>query len=122
MASREEASRFHAISACASERPGATRRRRAFPLDLWQYLHAATFNIVDPDDSLADAVIDHHEVDPFIPCPNDATHELLRNTLIYNGTVVPAHGFLGERSREGKLPAFSYQGMRVAGQLTEREI
>lgn len=61
-----------------------------FPLDLWQYLHSATYDITDPDGTLADAVIDHPEVDPFIgPCPNDAEHELLDNTLIYNGTVLP---------------------------------
>jgi hypothetical protein len=61
-----------------------------FPLDLWQYLHSATYNITDPDGTLADASIDHPEVDPFIgPCPNDAAHELLDNTLIYNGTVLP---------------------------------
>jgi hypothetical protein len=61
-----------------------------FPFDLWQYLHSATYDITDPDGTLADAVIDHPEVDPFVgPCPNDATHERLGNTLIYNGTVVP---------------------------------
>jgi len=61
-----------------------------FPLDLWQYLHSATYDIIDPDGTLADAVIDNPAVDPFVgPCPNDATHELLGNTLIYNGTVLP---------------------------------
>jgi hypothetical protein len=61
-----------------------------FPLDLWQYLHSGTFDITDNDGMLADAVIDHPELDPFVgPCPNDATHELLGNTLLYNGTVVP---------------------------------
>jgi hypothetical protein len=61
-----------------------------FPLDLWQYLHSATYDITDPDGTLADALIDNPEVDPFIgPCPNDAAHELLDNTLIYNGTVLP---------------------------------
>jgi hypothetical protein len=61
-----------------------------FPLDLWQYLHSATYDITDPDGTLADALIDHPEVDPFIgPCPNDAAYELLDNRLIYNGTVLP---------------------------------
>ena len=61
-----------------------------FPLDLWQYLHSATFDITDEDGTLADALIDHPELDPLVgPCANDATHELLGNTLIYNGTVLP---------------------------------
>lgn len=65
-----------------------------FPLDLWQYLHSTTYDITDPDGTLADALIDHPEVDPFIgPCPNDAAHELLDNTLIYNGTVLPHMSF-----------------------------
>jgi hypothetical protein len=65
-----------------------------FPLDLWQYLHSATYNITDPDGTLADALIDHPAVDPFVgPCPNDAAHELLDNTLIYNGTVLPHVSF-----------------------------
>jgi hypothetical protein len=59
-------------------------------LDLWQYLHSATFEITDMDGTLADALIDHPDLDPFVgPCANDATHELLGNTLIYNGTVLP---------------------------------
>jgi hypothetical protein len=61
-----------------------------FPLDLWQYLHSAVYDITDPDGTLADALIDNPEFDPFVgPCPNDATHELLGNALIYNGTVLP---------------------------------
>lgn len=61
-----------------------------FPLDLWQYLHSAIYDITDEDGTLADALIDHPELDPFVgPCANDATHELLGNTLIYNGTVLP---------------------------------
>jgi len=61
-----------------------------FQFDLWQYLHSATCDITDPDGTLADALIDNPELDPFVgPCPNDATHELLGNTLIYNGTVLP---------------------------------
>jgi hypothetical protein len=61
-----------------------------FPFNLWQYLHSATFEITDKDGTLADAVIDHPELDPFVgPCPNDATHEELGNTLIYNGSIVP---------------------------------
>lgn len=65
-----------------------------FPLDLWQYVHSATYDITDPDGTLADALIDHPEVDPFIgPCPNDSAYELLDNTLIYNGTVLPHMSF-----------------------------
>jgi hypothetical protein len=61
-----------------------------FPLDLWQYLHSAIYTITDEDGTLANAVIDHPALDPFVgPCANDATHELLGNTLIYNGTVLP---------------------------------
>jgi hypothetical protein len=61
-----------------------------FPLDLWQYLHSAIYDITDEDGTLADALIDHPEFDPFVgPCANDATHELLGNTLIYNGAVLP---------------------------------
>jgi hypothetical protein len=64
-----------------------------FPLDLWQYLHSATYDITDPDGTLADAFIDNPAVDPFIgPCPNDAAHEVLGNTLIYNGAVLPHTG------------------------------
>jgi len=60
------------------------------PLDVWQYLHSAIYNINDDDGTLADAWIDHPELDPFVgPCANDATHEALGNTLIYNGTVLP---------------------------------
>ena len=63
------------------------------PLDFWQYLHAATYDITDPDGTLADALIDHPEVDPFLGlCPNDAAHELLDNTLIYNGALLPHSG------------------------------
>lgn len=63
------------------------------PFDGWQYLHAATFTINDPDGTLSDAVIDNPDVDPFVgPCPNDVTHEVLGNTLVYNGTVLPHTG------------------------------
>jgi hypothetical protein len=63
------------------------------PLDTWQYLHSATYDITDPDGTLAGAVIDNPEVDPFIGgCPNDAAHEVLGNTLVYNGTVLPHTG------------------------------
>jgi hypothetical protein len=59
-------------------------------LPLWQYLHSATYNISDPEGSLAGAWIDHPELDPYIgECPNDADHEALHNTLIYNGVAVP---------------------------------
>jgi hypothetical protein len=71
----------------------STRNQAAlnqFPLDLWQYLHSAIFQITDKDGTLADAVIDHPRLDPFVgPCPNDTTRELLDNTLIINGIVVP---------------------------------
>jgi hypothetical protein len=60
------------------------------PLARWQYLHSATYDITDPDGTLADALIDNPELDPFVgPCPNDATQEVLGNTLIYNGTILP---------------------------------
>jgi len=59
-------------------------------LPQWQYLHGATFVIDDRDGALADAWIDHPELDPFLgPCPGDATHEPLGNVLLYNGAVVP---------------------------------
>jgi hypothetical protein len=59
-------------------------------LPLWQYLHGATYTISDPDNTFADARIDHPETDPFIgPCPGDATHETLGNVLRYNGQVLP---------------------------------
>ncbi len=59
-------------------------------LPLWQYLHNATFTIDDRDGTLAHASVNHPLSDPFVgPCPNDATHELLGNTVIYNGVVVP---------------------------------
>jgi hypothetical protein len=64
-----------------------------FPFDSWQYLHSSTYDITDPDGTLSDALIDHPASDPFIgPCPNDAVHELLGNTLIYNGTILPRQG------------------------------
>jgi hypothetical protein len=59
-------------------------------LSLWQYLHNATFTIDDRDGTVANALIDHPAFDPFLgPCPADATHEPLGNTLIYNNLVVP---------------------------------
>lgn len=55
-------------------------------LHQWQYLHAATFVISDRDGTLAGTWIDHPASDPFLgPCPGDAAHEPLQNTLIYNG-------------------------------------
>jgi hypothetical protein len=61
-------------------------------LPLWQYLHGATFTIADPDNALANALIDHPDTDPLVgPCPADATHENLSNLLRYNGQVLP-HG------------------------------
>ncbi len=59
-------------------------------LPLWQYLHSTTFSISDVDGSLAGAWIDHPELDPYVgDCPNDATHESLNNTLVYNGVILP---------------------------------
>jgi hypothetical protein len=59
-------------------------------LPQWQYLHDATFVISDPDGALAEAWIDHPELDPFLgPCPGDAAHESLGNVLMYNGAAVP---------------------------------
>ncbi len=59
-------------------------------LPQWQYLHGATFTITDPQGALADAWIDHPERDPFLgPCAGDAVHELLGNTLRYNGIELP---------------------------------
>lgn len=61
-------------------------------LPLWQYLHGATFTIADPDNALANALIDDPDTDPLVgPCPADATHENLSNMLRYNGQVLP-HG------------------------------
>ncbi len=59
-------------------------------LPQWQYLHGATFTITDPQETLAGAWIDHPERDPFLgPCAGDAVHELLANTLRYNGVELP---------------------------------
>ena len=59
-------------------------------LSEWQYLHGASFVISDNDGTLADALIDHPESDPLLgQCPGDAAHEPLRNTLLYNGAVMP---------------------------------
>lgn len=55
----------------------------------WQYLHAATFTITDREGTLAGAWIDHPERDRFVgPCPDDAVHEILGNTLRFNGEEV----------------------------------
>jgi hypothetical protein len=58
----------------------------------WQYLHNAAYIITDPQGSLAGYTKDHPSADPFVGglCAADTTHELLGNTLIYNGTIVPA--------------------------------
>jgi hypothetical protein len=59
-------------------------------LPLWQFLHGATFEISDPDGTLANAWVDHPTADPYMgPCPADATNELLENSLIYNGALLP---------------------------------
>jgi hypothetical protein len=58
-------------------------------LPLWQYLHGATFDITDPDGTMANAWIDHPATDPFLgPCSGDATNEVLDNVLIYNSAVI----------------------------------
>jgi hypothetical protein len=58
-------------------------------LPQWQYLHGATFAIFDRDGTLAEAWIDHPESDPFLgSCPGDATHESLRNVLVYNDAIL----------------------------------
>jgi hypothetical protein len=55
----------------------------------WQYVHSTLYDITDVDGTLADAVIDHPERDPYVgSCPNDGSHELLDNMLLYNGTVL----------------------------------
>lgn len=59
-------------------------------LPRWQYLHGATFTIVDTDGALGNGWIDHPAVDPFLgSCSADATHEALGNVLIDNGASVP---------------------------------
>jgi hypothetical protein len=59
-------------------------------LQLWQYMHSATYSISDIDGTLAGAWIDHPTSDPFLgPCPGDSSNETLGNVLIYNGAVVP---------------------------------
>jgi len=59
-------------------------------LNLWQYLHDATIAVTDPDETLADAWIDHPELDPFLgPCPGDAVNEPLGNVLRFNGVDLP---------------------------------
>jgi hypothetical protein len=56
----------------------------------WQYLHGATITIDDVDNALAGFWFDHPANDPYLgPCVNDATHEELDNTLIFNGTEMP---------------------------------
>lgn len=68
----------------------STAARNQSTLALWQYLHAATIEISDPDATLLDAWIDHPAADPFVgPCVNDQVHEPLGNVLRYNGTELP---------------------------------
>jgi hypothetical protein len=63
-------------------------------LSQWQYLHGATYTLSDPDGILADALIDNPETDPIVgPCPGDATHEALGNTLTYNGRLLSGRNF-----------------------------
>ena len=56
----------------------------------WQYLHNATYSIVDPQETLAGYTKDNPSADPFVGglCAADTVHEPLNNTLIYNGAVV----------------------------------
>ena len=59
-------------------------------LPLWQFLHGATFEISDPEGTMANAWIDHPAADPYLgACPGDATNEPLDNVLIYNGALMP---------------------------------
>jgi hypothetical protein len=59
-------------------------------LPSWQYLHNATYIINDPENSLAGYLKDDPETDPFVGglCAADTTHELLNNTLMFNGVIV----------------------------------
>ena len=58
-------------------------------LPQFQYLHGATFAILDQDESLAGAHIDHPAADPYLgPCPGDSTNEPLGNVVTYNGVVL----------------------------------
>jgi hypothetical protein len=60
---------------------------------LFQYLHNSTFNVSDPDGSLAGYLLDHPANDPPIPpplCPNDLVSEPLGNHFLYNGVEIPA--------------------------------
>jgi len=59
-------------------------------LPSWQYLHNGTYIINDPENSLAGYLKDDPETDPFVGglCAADTTHELLNNTLIFNGVIV----------------------------------
>ena len=57
----------------------------------WGYLHGATFEITDPQGSIAGFRFHHPEHDTWVDgvCPADAAAEPLGNTLIYNGAVIP---------------------------------
>jgi hypothetical protein len=55
------------------------------------YLHSSTFNIDDPDGTLANSFILHPKTDPFTgpPCAADLENEPLQNTLRINGSIIP---------------------------------
>ena len=59
-------------------------------LQTYQYLHNAIYTITDPQGSLAGYLKDHPSTDPYVGglCVADTTHELLGNTLEYNGAIV----------------------------------
>ncbi len=59
-------------------------------LKSWQYLHNATYIITDPQGALAGYLKDHPSTDPYVGglCAADISHEVLGNTLIYNGAIV----------------------------------
>jgi len=55
------------------------------------YLHSSTFNIDDPDGTLANSFILHPKTDTFTgpPCAADLDNEPLHNTLRINGSIIP---------------------------------
>ncbi len=68
---------------------GAAALAPATQLASWQYLHGAVFDILDPDDALAGASIEHPATDRYTgTCANDATAEDLGNRITIDGTDV----------------------------------
>jgi len=59
-------------------------------LSRWQYLHNATYIVNDPQKILAGYQKDDPSTDPYVGglCAADLTHEVLGNTLDYNGALV----------------------------------